>query len=191
MFSFSTGPSWYHVFRAGAGRTREKCNRHKISITDHASREFPLSLAIGGTDKFGKLIGYVIPFDTLLGMWYLSMLGIKLIHVNDRDLRYLSPHNDLFSNLQGLITQHNTIIYFNIGERVINDAHDYFSIPRAMKLISFIWLISPLNIKSISPTLIIDPNERANISIQRKCVDYALRVDTHKTLERNDCSRHI
>ena len=46
MFSFSTGPSWYHVFRAGAGRTREKCNRHKISTADHASREFPLSLAI-------------------------------------------------------------------------------------------------------------------------------------------------
>ena len=109
-----------------------------------------LSLAISVTDKFGKWIGYVIPFDTLLGMWYLSMLGLKLIHVNDRDLRYLSPHSDLFSNLQGLITQHNTIINFNIGERVINDAHDYFlgsRFPRAMKLISFIWFISPLDIK--------------------------------------------
>ena len=53
MFSFSTGPRWYHVFRAGAGRTHEKCNRHKISTADHASREFPLSPAIvGQTESF-------------------------------------------------------------------------------------------------------------------------------------------
>ena len=38
--------SWHHLFRAGAGRTREKCYRHKISTADHAFREFPLSRAI-------------------------------------------------------------------------------------------------------------------------------------------------
>ena len=52
MFSFSIGPSWYYVFGAGAGRTLEKCNRHKISTADHASREFPLSLAIKQMDIY-------------------------------------------------------------------------------------------------------------------------------------------
>ena len=52
MFLFSTGPSWYHVFRAGVGQTREKCNRHKISTADHASRELPLSHA---RDVMGKI----------------------------------------------------------------------------------------------------------------------------------------
>ena len=46
MFSFSTGLSLYHVMCVGAGRKREKCNRHKISTADHAYREFLLSRAI-------------------------------------------------------------------------------------------------------------------------------------------------
>ena len=45
-FLFSTGHICYHVFRAGVGRTRQRCNRHKISTADFRFRGSRLTRAI-------------------------------------------------------------------------------------------------------------------------------------------------
>ena len=45
-FLFSTGHIHYHVFRAGVGRARQRCNRHKISTADSRLRGSRLTRAI-------------------------------------------------------------------------------------------------------------------------------------------------
>ena len=66
MFSFATGPSRYHVFRAGAGQTREKCNRQKnIHSRSHISRIPPFAC---DTNYHSKLLT-VLTIDLHSGPW--------------------------------------------------------------------------------------------------------------------------